>query len=301
MMNRFIAVGLSVWIGMAAGGRLAAQGPELLALGAEEAAGGSGRLSSIAVDSLNQPHIVCDGGTYAYFYDKVGGVWSASSLNVGSMGYKQYYNPHIEIDAADRAWVSGILVSGLGLIVRESMSAAPSGPYFSDQRIQGAWDSGNLSIDPAFALDCVLMSARGRWKKVSYSAASANRVVDAGSGTLYAGADGEKKGFWISKAGSVGHADGTTRGVWHLAIGGYSAAEPNQYQNSVRNALGQARVTWASYSPYNTMEDDGTYVECVSDALNPQIAYMVTDFSCGGKFSGSGDEYLEWGGDGVSG
>ncbi len=284
-MNIWRIAVLSVWL--IGGCRLWAQGPELLSIGAEEPAGGSGRLSSIAVDSLNQPHIVCDGGTFAYFYDKIGGTWAASSLDMSPLSYKQYYNPHIEIDSANRAWVSGILVSGLGLIVRENMSTTPSGPFFSDQRIQGAWDSGNLSIDPGAPLDCVLMSARGRWKKVSYSASSASRVTDAGSGAMYAGADGEKKGFWISKAGNVGHSDGSTHGVWHLAIGGYSASEPDQYQNSIRHAQGLPRVTWASYSPYTTMEDDGTYVDCVSDAMNPQIAYMTSDFSIGGKISGT--------------
>jgi hypothetical protein len=284
-MNK--ALSLAIVGLLISGSRLWAQGPELLSIGTEESAGGSGRLSSVAVDSLNQPHIVCDGGTFAYFYDKIGGTWAASSFDAGTLGYKQYYNPHLEIDSADRAWVSGILVSGLGLIVRENMSTTPSTAFFSDQRIQGAWDSGNLSIDPGAPLDSVLMSARGRWKKVRYSATEPSRVTEVGSGAMYAGADGEKKGFWISKAGNVSHADRSTRGVWHLAIGGYSAAEPDQYQNSIRQALGLPRVTWASYSPYTTMEDDGTYVDCVSDTINPQIAYMTTDFSIGGKISGT--------------
>ncbi len=256
-----------------------AQTVELLSTGTEEAIGNNGRLSDVAVDQFDQPHIACDGGTFLYFYDKNNGAWKYSELNVSPLGYRQFYNPHIEIDSGDRSWISGILVAGLGLVVRESMSVNPSVPCFSDQKIQGGstWDSGNLSIDPAYPLDCVLMSARGKWKKVQYSASSPTKVVDAGNGTLYAGADGEKKGFWISKTGSI----------WHNATGGYDEGNPSQYQNSTRNAQGLPRVTWASFAQYSTMGDDGAYVDCVSDILNPQIAYISCDFSVGGRIGGT--------------
>lgn len=266
--------------------------PGVLMKGAEEVVGANGRLSSIYMDSWDQPHLVCDGTSMAYFYDKIGGTWRSSALDVGLYGFGQYYNPHLEIDPLDRAWCSGILVSGLGVILREDMKSNPSRPYFSNQRVNGAWDSGNLSLDPSLPNEAVLMSAYGYWKKVVYSASSSSRVVPGASGRMYAGQDGEKKGFWISKKGgangkgSVLHADGTTHGVWHLAICGYGNTWPNQYQNSVRSAQGLSQVTWARYSGYTySMGDDGVYPDCVADNKEPERAYMVADFSVGGRYN----------------
>ena len=92
----------------------------------DEKAGNDGRLSSIAVDTLNQPHIMSDnGGTIVYMYDKVGGTWRSTSLNVGSSGYRQFSNPALEIDRNNRAWCSGIIVvpSGLGFVGQRQLVA----------------------------------------------------------------------------------------------------------------------------------------------------------------------------------
>jgi len=275
----WMVAAISVW---------AVDPPQVLTRGAEEFVGAAGRLTTIATDSQNQPHIAADGGTSVFMYDRIGGTpWRASSLNVASLGFRQYYNPHLEIDSADRAWMSGIMVAGLGLLVRENVAVSPTGPYFSNQRVQGAWDTGNLSIDPEYPTECVLMSAYGYWKKVTYSAASGSRVVDAGGGRMYAGQDGEKKGFWISKAGAVQHPNGRKQNVWHLAIGGYNSAYPDEYQNSMRQAKGLPRVVWATYAAYSTMQNDGTYVDCVSDNKEPETAYMICDFTAGGILGSS--------------
>lgn len=268
----------------------AVEAPKVLSKSAVELVGAAGRLSSIAVDTLDQPHLVCDGGTMAYFYDRIGGTWRASSLDMTTVGFRQYYNPRLEIDGLDRAWVSGILVDGFGTIVRENLRSNPSAPYFSNQRVGGVWDSGNLSIDPVFPNEAVLMSAYGQWKKVVYSASSPSRVVAGASGTMFAGRDGEKKGFWIDKYhGAKAHADGTSHSVWHLAVSGYSEEWPNQYQNSLRSAQGLSQVTWVAFKPglTDTMGDDGTYPDCVSDAKNPLVAYMTCDFSIGYRFDGT--------------
>jgi hypothetical protein len=256
--------------------------PQLLSRGSEESVGGSGRLTTIATDSQNQPHIMADGGSSVFMYDRIGASWRSASLNMAALGFRQYFNPHLEIDSADRAWASGIMVAGLGLLVRENVAVNPTGPYFSNQRVQGAWDTGNLSIDPEYPTECVLMSAYGYWKKVAYSAASGSRVVDMEMGRMYAGQDGEKKGFWISKAGAVQHPGGRKQNVWHLAVGGYTGGFPDEYQNSIRQAKGLPRVVWATYGAYSTMQNDGTYVDCVSDNKSAETAYMICDFTAGG-------------------
>jgi len=268
----------------------AADAPRVISKSAEELVSANGRLSSIAVDSLDQPHLVCDGGSMAYFYDKIGGTWRTSSLNMPSVGYRQYFNPHMEIDSLDRAWVSGIMVDGFGTIIRENLKDNPSGPYFSNQRVGGVWDSGNISIDPVYPNEGVLMSAYGMWKKVIYSASSPSRVVVGANGTMFAGRDGEKKGFWIDKwGGAKAHADGSSHSVWHLAVSGYSGDWPCTYQNSIRSAQNLPIVPWVAFKAglTDTMGDDGTYDDVVSDRKDPMVAYMATDFSIGGKFGGT--------------
>jgi hypothetical protein len=285
-LKQSLAIG-SAW-GLLAASVYAVDPPQILSRGPEESVGGSGRLTAIATDSQNQPHIVADGGSSLFMYDRIGGTpWRAKAVNIASYGFRQYYNPHLEIDSADRAWSSGIMVAGLGLFVRENVAANPTGPYFSNQRVQGAWDTGNLSIDPEYPTECVLMSAYGYWKKVAYSASSGNRVVDAGMGRMYAGQDGEKKGFWISKAGAVQHPGGRKQNVWHLAVGGYNSTYPDEYQNSMRQARGLPRVVWATYGAYSTMQNDGTYVDCVSDNKEAETAYMICDFTAGGILGSS--------------
>jgi hypothetical protein len=280
-LGKTLVIG-SAW-GLLAASVYAVDPPQILSRGPEESVGGSGRLTAIATDSQNQPHIMADGGPSLHMYDRIGGTpWRTTSLSMASYGFRQYYNPHLEIDSADRAWSSGIMVAGLGLFVRENVAVNPTGPYFSNQRVQGAWDTGNLSIDPEYPTECVLMSAYGYWKKVAYSASSGNRVVDAGMGRMYAGQDGEKKGFWVSKAGAVQHPGGRKQNVWHLAIGGYNSAYPDEYQNSMRHAKGLSRVVWATYGAYSTMQNDGTYVDCVSDSKAAETAYMICDFTAGG-------------------
>lgn len=285
LLDRTVAIG-SAWLILATS-VWALEAPLVLSKGPEESVGGSGRLTAIATDSQNQPHIVADGGTYAYMYDRIGGTpWRSSSLNVASLGFRQYYNPHLEIDSADRAWSSGIMVAGLGLILRHNVAVNPTAPSFYNVRVQGAWDTGNLSLDPEYPFESILMSAYGYWRKATYSPTS-GRLEFGDTGRMYAGQDGEKKGFWISKAGAVNHPGGRKQNVWHLAIGGYNSAYPDEYQNSMRLAKGLPRVVWATYAAYSTMQNDGTYVDCVSDNKDSERAYMICDFTAGGILGSS--------------
>jgi hypothetical protein len=274
----------------ALGGLVAtAEEPRILGIGTEETLPLTGRLPCVAVDTQDQPHIVADGGASAYFFHKIGAAapWVGSEVNVAALGFRQYFNPHLEIDEANRAWCSGVLVSGIGIFIRENVNSNPTGPFFSNQRIQGAWDIGNLSIDPARPGEMVAMSSNGRWRSFTYNAGSPTRISSLSSGGMSAGGDGEKKSFWISKGEAIAHPGQGTYGIWHLAIGGYPPSQPSAYQNSYRQAQGLSPVAWASAGTYSTMGDDGTYVDCVSDNMDSRIAYMICDFSCGGRYSGT--------------
>ena len=84
--------------------------PAISSIGAEKTVGSTGRLADIDVDSNNRPHIACDvwGSGYVYFYDKVddSDTWLTAYYNSGG---SQFFNPHIEINKDDQAWISGVM------------------------------------------------------------------------------------------------------------------------------------------------------------------------------------------------
>ncbi len=267
-----------------------AQVPELLDIGNEEFLGG-GRLPSIAVDRLDQPHVVADGGSMVYLHDRIGGQWRSLVKNVQTLvNSAQFYNPHIEIDSKDRAWISGVTwppAGGVGVILRENVSSNPTDFGRFPLSTPGArYPVGLLSIDPAFPDEAIVTGTAGGWQRAVYDASRQDRVRLTDTGRLPVGAGGEKTAFWISKAGSVQHPGGRTQAVWHGAMGGYYG-DYSAYNNSLRQARGQGRVTWANYPTYPSMKDDGAYVRVVSDNLDPEIAYITCDFSVNGKFGGT--------------
>lgn len=265
------------------------QTPELLGIGPESQALGSGRIPSIAVDSRGQPHIVADGGSMIYLYDKIGDQWRALVKDAARLvNAPQFYNPAIEIDSKDRAWISGVTwapAGGIGVIVRDNISLNPSDfGSFPLSRAGARYPVGLLSIDPAFPDQAIVMGSSGGWQRAIRENGS-TRLAD--SGNLPFGDGGEKTAFWISKAGSVAHADGSVRAVWHGAMGGYYG-DYSAYINSLMHARGERRIVWANYPNYPTMKDDGSYVRVVSDNLDPEVAYITCDFSAGGKHAGAG-------------
>lgn len=129
--------------------------PVVASVGNEENLG-PGRLSYVTVDNLGQPHVACDGGSMAYFYDKVNNKWISSSMNVGNYGSKQWFNPFIEMDNNGNAWSSGILYpyvvgadsGGIGIIIRPNVMSSPGNIYFSRKsQMPRNWDCGNFSYD----------------------------------------------------------------------------------------------------------------------------------------------------------
>lgn len=228
---------------------------------------GPGRLPSVACDRLGQPHVAADGGTWLYLYHRIGGKWIDTSKNLAP-AVKQFFNPRIEIDTQDVAWASGCQfgasantpdVTGAGLIVQRRVATRPGKPQHSCRRIQGAWDQGNLALDPARPGECVWMSADGKWQRIGINGATIE------SGQMFAGKGGEKNAFAI--AGNS---------LRHAAIGGYDA-----WSSSYRNANMDAPVTWATFAAYPTQNDDGCYVSVAADRGRPAKAYMVAAFGSG--------------------
>lgn len=248
----------------------------IVAIGPEETLGAHEYRGSIATDSANQPHVVTTDGTSTHFYDKIGGSWRAEYMSSSVFNSSQYGNPHMEI-AADVAWVSGVLwgnAFGFGIIFRQNMVNGPT-PVSSALKTTvrpspGKWDAGNLSVDPAIPNRAIASSMAGYYVPVTFTGSG----LSVGSrGQMYAGEGGEKNAFWISKAGSVAHSDGN-HAVWHGAIGGYYG-----YWSAYRNSLMSGPVTWASEPAYPAQNDDGAYVNVVSDNLEPRVAYITAAYA----------------------
>jgi len=253
--------------------------PSVLSLGTEEdVTGPDGRLPYIAADSKNQPHIVMDvgGSGLVYYYDKVGSTWAFSSFNPGG---SQFYNPHIEINDGDQAWISGAMwwPQGMGVIVRNNMATAPTHVAYTGTKAgTSSLPISNLSLDPETYNESVVYAGNGGyWEIIKWTGTA---FASGGKGSLWTGSGGEKNYFWISRADSFLHADGQNHPVWH-------SCSDWSYNNSVRRAAGKGPVNWADYGSYPYMGDDGCYPLVLSDNEEPQTAYLFTDY---GSYGGPG-------------
>lgn len=250
-----------------------AAAPQILGVVEQALLGPSGEFRcTIATDSQSNPHIVSTEGTAIHFYDKVGGSWRAESASSsGLFGSGQYGNPYMEIVSGDIGWVGGVLFGGrfgIGVINRRNMASSPT-PVATSARTgirvsPGAWDAGNISIDPAKPNNVVVSSMAGYYSEVGYTPAAGWYAV--GSGQMYAGEGGEKNTFRVSKAGSPA--------VWHGAIGGYYG-----YSSAYRNSLMGGPTTWASAGTYVAQNDDGAYVYVVGDNKDRARGYIVAAYA----------------------
>ena len=266
-------------------GRFARGGTRILSTGDEVSIGTDGRYPSIAVDSKDQPHVAIDvyNAPVVVFYDRVDRVWSQTNVDVSAFGSLsgQYYNPHLEIDAFDRAWCSGILCcddTGLAFLLRTDISSSPSAPGWSSKHINlNSWDTGMMSLD-VLGWYAVGSSSDGYWQQFTFDETAPGYSLDGARGQMYVGPGGEKNGFVISRAGQIEHADGTTHQVWHGNTIGCSApcSIDNYYQNSMRQAQGLSPVAWASTSAME-LGDDHNYPGQAADLWEPETAYLYFD------------------------
>ena len=268
-------------------------GPRVAHIFAEETAGPEGQKSSIATDSIDQPHIVVEagvGGPHWNFMDKVDGEWLAPvPLNIKdySPSSNSFSGVHIEVDGRDRAWASGFMVTandwtsvGMGIIIRTDIAEAPSQFHFSKNQLHpSSWDTGYISLDPALPDECICYTSDGYWKRYGWDDGAVGKVKETEFGQMYTGKGGEKNSFYISKAGKVSHPGGTSHGVWHAAIVGCSNPQYYQhsyYQNSMRHAKGESPVVWAHADAYD-LGDDHNYPGIIADARDPLVAYVAQD------------------------
>jgi len=282
MTNKSLLLAIFLFALLASAAPLLAAIPEILEIGAEEALPtGEGRLSSIACDSKGQPHIVCDGGNFAYFYDKINGVWRNQAFNVWQNCYwRQFYNPRLEIDQTDRAWASGITVGAIGVINRGTVATAPGYMAFSRWYVNvNSWDTGNLSVDLPLGR-VTAYSSQGYWQTRRYIDNPANGdTLWLEAGQMYCGVGGEANTIHISRAGLLPHANGKNQSVWHVATEARHGYGLSFYQNSARFARGQPSVGWADPNYYVGMGRDGAYVSCYGDNKEYEVAYIACDLT----------------------
>jgi len=248
-------------------------------VGDEEVAGNTGGVhrTTIAVDSLNQPHILADkGNPLVYIWHRTGGSWS-ESLFAAAEDYntERIYLPHIEIDKKDRAWISAwitykshpdpVATCGQGIWQLGNITTAPSQLWYN--KIYLTWSNGMLSLDPNHSNQCVVMARDGDWEKLNAQGQS----ID--SGKMFCGQSGEKLRFLISPN------PGQT-GVWHANTSGWNEYH-SAYQNSVRHAAGQPPVVWAGYNAYPEQGEDMLHQSIGIDWVNPEAAYMAVQYNPG--------------------
>lgn len=226
---------------------------------------------SIALDSLGAPHVVADrGNPQVYILHELGGVWREELFAewTEEIDASRVYLPHIEIDAADRAWVSAWLgvkdggtMAGQGVWLITDVSGAP------DSRFLGLANSGtkngNLALDPFEPGIAVVMARSGHWQVWDEAGYTGE------SGQLDVGDSGEKLRFRIRPREGQG-------GVWHAVMSGYSL-EDSKYRNS---EMGE-RVAWALHSTYDNMGEDMLHPGLGLDGVDPGVAYMAIAYEPG--------------------
>ena len=242
--------------------------------------GASGVRGTIATDSANKPHVAMTTAPSSAFsfHDLVNGVWVGQFYNSYALFNSSLFgSPHMEIDANDTAWISSTFWypnMGIGITVRPHINSNPTAyPSFNVEDIwpgPATYDVANLALDPAAVGKCYFGSHRGVWEEYTYST-SGGHIYQSGNGTVADGAGGEKASFYISKAGSVAHVDGTRTAVK------YHCTEYS-FNNSLRAANGYGYYKWADWNVYHGMVYDHAYPSIVADAKNPNMAYMVAEY-----------------------
>lgn len=257
-------------------------GKEVKTVGGEESCGAlDGERPSIALDTLGQPHISAQSqdSKRLNLYHRINGVWQAVTIAEGKQGGEvrasRLMMSRIEIDAANRAWVSCKLgtkeygdMLGQGLWMYNSVESAPAKAFFKflgDKETSSG--NGSVALDPAEPGLAVVLSRDGIWIKVDTTGAIVQR------GGVNVGESGEKIKFDIvSRSGALG--------VWHVATVGYSQMA-SSYQNTVRQAAGLESVPWAGFKAYPEMGSDFYHPGVGVDRANSEVCYLSARFNPG--------------------
>jgi hypothetical protein len=225
-------------------------------IGPEEVVGSGGRIPTIATDTMNMPHIASDVGGQGkvLLFNKQGNSWSGSSYNTGG---SQFYNPRIEINDFNQAWISGAMwwPQGMGLIFISNIASNPTvSKFVYTTGGFGGLPIGMVGIDPTKKDEAIVWAGNGGyWEKYGSSLSSS------GQGQMNIGGGGEKNAFSISKTGNV----------WH-------AATDYSYQNSIRSNAGLGELYWSDFGAYPDQGDDGSYLNIIADSEDPKVAYLTS-------------------------
>ena len=240
-------------------------------IGPEEVAGAFiGSRPSIAVDAQGQPHIVIDQGwsDVLSIFHKLGGDWREELFAQDNFGSDRNYLPHMEIDAAGRAWISSWYATvnvedecGQGIWLLDDVASAP-GQVFHE-KIYITWSNGNLALDPFEPNQAAVMGRDGSWQVIDATGAVT------GAGQMYIGSSGEKVRFLISpRDGQVGVWHGVTSG-WTHSFSSYCNSEMSQ------------PVTWATYDVYPEQGEDLLHPGLGVDGADPEVAYIAIAYAPG--------------------
>jgi len=242
-------------------------------IGKEEVPGAASgfRSVSIAVDSLAQPHIVVEKyGSGLYAYHRISGSWKAKEPWFAPGG--KTGSVHMEIDAADRAWVSlttfksgDANITGEWVVLLGSMKTKPTQLWAKNIRPYTGF-SGNLSIDLRYPNSCWRMGGQPHPTYKFNSAGGYTKDV-----TMSPGPSGEGIRFRI--ASSKG---GAKPGVWHAATGIWTNKNNGGYQSSTRQAKGLGPTPWISKS--YPVSGDPYYPSVGVDRKDAEIAYLAAAY-----------------------
>jgi hypothetical protein len=265
--HELIEIGAQQDVPVATPPELTKEGRVVVVVGSPKSPGSTGgtRGVTIAIDSINQPHIIGERqGSGLDSYHRIGGSWTVHeplTNPAGALG-----SPHLEIDQKDRGWLSfttfvsgdtnatGEWVSLIGDMVDQPSS------LWSERVVPYTGFSGYLALDPHYPDNCWRM---GGQPHPTYKFDDQGSFVE--GKTLSPGASSETIGFRIhSREG------GGKPGVWHAA---HSVIYQSHRCSYVNSAMAEP-VVWDS--AWREGDSDYTRAYIGLDYWDREIAYLST-------------------------
>ena len=248
--------------------------PDIDVVGDEVAIGVTSGFRSITidVDQAGQPHVVVENYSAGLCaYHQLAGDWQAQEpwfTPEGTLG-----SVHMEIDAADRGWVSFTTflandgdVTGEWVSLLTDMSHAPTQAWAHNIRPYTGF-SGNLSLDAYYPDNAWRMGGQPHPTYCFDSQGNYEQDI-----TLSPGDSGEGIRFRIADA-----YGGSQPGVWHAATGiWHDGGNDGGYHNTTRLGQGLGPVPWLSHT--YPQWGDSHYPSVGVDSEDPQVAYLAGSY-----------------------
>jgi len=220
-------------------------------------------VTTIDVDSLNQPHIITDSHPSntipINYYYKINGNWNKKERLVVKPGGPKF--PFIRIDNQDRAWFSAMTfapntpATGAWVGLINNVADSPSLAWFRKSQPERGF-VGNLDIDLNNPNEAWLVL--GQPSSIGIFDESGN---ERHGDPIYPRGAGEGTIFRISS-----DQDGQQPGVWHYM-------SVYDYQNEVRFNQGSQYISWIN--PGIVYIDEHNYPALGVDRENPEVAYLA--------------------------